>query len=1380
MATNQEVSKRLKNLIDILPPVRVIDADTVADREGPVRFKGLNAPEVMHITPDGIKKADWGGEFYKDLYERLWSESGYDNVYRTGEKGYYGRDLGGMENEYGRSFTEKAVYEGISTPTNAVQKELWEMGLFERAFKRDVSGDEDDDMWAQARKEIEDYQGETFVGLKQTALNEMELREYQEYFGESYSPFFAHGVQFRHPGRTMMNEAYSDWAGGWNEGWQGIKESANYAIAAAADAGGSEYMWEKGMLRAAESKYRLAHMPRIKNDFTQVENFGDLVDWAQASTGVALPYILGIIGSQLAGMIALASTPLTGPLGAVFGTALIWQAPMAWIYAGETYGNMKGNMDQRDAGMAFASGIIMASLDRLGLHGIFKAGQVLKRDGMEQVAKAYAKKNNLSLEEAKRKVNAIFGSVTMGSISDLGKIATLQMSKTLLAKQTVKGVLTGATIEGVTEVLQESSAYHFGRWGTDAEIRAPYDEKEYYRIMQNAAAGGIFLGGSIRGVGTVTSEVGGFKSLQRKLRRDAKIAEGWEGGTVEDNYDDMVPETGRVPIPKNVIPATSPEYGSKEYYNVGTQQEAERLLTVDEEIKEDYKKGDKAARSKWRGGLKTLYTTIKEFPKQFTQKKGSYWQDKVLNNPNVSAKGKKAFKLIMTIAGSGKRAFMEGLDIFENKRMMQAGLMAKTKFLQEELYHFLGVGLQATNKVYTGRTRESANKFFVDYLIERQTKSVNEVSPKFKGYTKELEDFRDRIGSQDPKILGITDELYGAVHGLLSGIAPQKLPFWFQRSRRLKRDAVLENKEDFLKTLEDNGWTEQQALDFFEMIENGPVGYDLSQVAQLGFMNFPAKSLKTTKGVLEKTFGEDSKFLENDPFQRLMENIQEQTNYAIDRKYLGLNGSRFNRLLKIVKDEMGDDWDPRIVTDFTDYVGASRGDYRRLSSKALERWIGHITFFNTFGHLDLSALASAPEAAIVLLGATADKKLMPMIQKGVNEMSYKLRQEAVNNWSYINPKSGMTREKYLRNLVDFYRYGYDTGAHGAIGQVGIDEAVYKASKIKEAIMKAFFTVNLLKVYTDATRVARLSLANDAIFGDLEIIGMYPPGSAERSTGLFVDAFERMRELNIDPDAAALNYKKWVTLARKHLGEGATAEALYEEIIKRDPKFHRTMDIARISWVDNSIAHPTALNRPIWYSNPAYRVFTQYNGFMSVFTAHLLPKIWRRIKGGDPTASYNAVAVAASMLALGFLSQMLKDEWRYDGAPSWISTKGYIQRGVTSSGLIGTPEKILSAVSPLYDMSKQWHESRMDNILRRTGHGITDLLGPTWAHGEQLGKVMINALKGNEARWKFYASKEIPFLGKMGSWKAYNLGANTEGIDLERALKSSVPSIRYPL
>ena len=37
----------------------------------------------------------------------------------------------------------------------------------------------------------------------------------------------------------------------------------------------------------------------------------------------------------------------------------------------------------------------------------------------------------------------------------------------------------------------------------------------------------------------------------------------------------------------------------------------------------------------------------------------------------------------------------------------------------------------------------------------------------------------------------------------------------------------------------------------------------------------------------------------------------------------------------------------------------------------------------------------------------------------------------------------------------------------------------------------------------------------------------------------------------------------------------------------------------------------------------------------------------------------------------------KDEWRYGGRPGWITDRGYVQRGITSSGLVGTPEKILS-------------------------------------------------------------------------------------------------------
>jgi len=1380
MATEIQRSKRINALLDILPEVRTVDADTVLDDRGPVRFVNARAPETQHIIPEGLKKAEAGGQFYTELYERLWNESGMNQIYRTGKKGYYGRDLGGLQDKYGNDFMDKAVYEGIATPQNKHQRELYDMGLFERAFQTDISGDENTDIWSQARDEINDYQSKTSIGIRRTALNEVELRDYQDYYGATYSPFFDSQVQFRHPGRTLDNESTSDFAGGWLQGWGGIKESLNNAISLGGDVIGSQYMFDRGQIRADESAYRLSQMPRIKNDFTQIENFGDFVDWAQTSTGVALPYILGIVGSAVAGAVVTATAPITGILGTIFGAALTWQAPMAWIYAGEVYGNMEGDMDQRNAAIGLTGGIAMASLDRLGLAGIFSTGQVLKKQGLEEVAKAYAKKEGVSIDVARLKVQDVFGNITVNALKDLDTIATLQMSKAVLAKQTGKGVLLGAGIEGLTEVAQESISYQGGRLGTDEQIRKPFDVDEYKRIMANAAAGGMFLGGAIRGTTTFTSEVGGFQKLKRQGKMDAKVEGRYIGGRLEDNLDNMVQNID-ANKPKHGTPPPTAPYGSPEYYNQrNSAGELESSQSIAEEISAERKKGDYEDKSKWRGGAKTIYQNFKEFPKRFTQKLGAFWENKVLNNPNISDKGKEAFQILQTIAGSGKFSSMQGVDLFEMKRMMQSGLMAEVKTIQDDLYLLLGVGLEA-GRFNTGRTKSEANGLFLDYLDERASgKSTTQVSAKFKPYINKLEELRLAIGGQEKKGTGVTDKLYDAVDGLIARTGPNKKPFWFQKSRRLKKDAVLDNKDEFIKTLEDNGWTSEQATDFFDMIENGPTGYDLSTVHELGFMNFPSKSLRTGKGILEDVFGDDSKFLENDPFQRLMENIQEQTNYAIDRRYLGENGNNINILLKIIKDEMGGDWDSRIATHFMDYIAASRGDYRRLKSKKLERLIGHITFFNTFGHLDLSALASTPEAAIVLLGANNDKKLMPMIAKGVEEFSQKLRNDIGENWSYINPKSGVTRDKYLRNLVDFYRYGYDTGAHGAIGQVGIDEAVYKASKIKEAVMKAFFSVNLLKVYTDATRVGRLSLANDMIFGDFEIISMFPEGSAERSSGLYIDAFERLRELNIDPIPAAETYKVMVDLAKRKLGEGADPEAIYETMIQYNPDFMKTMDIARVSFVDNAIAHPTAMNRPIWYSNPAYRIFTQYNGFMSVFTAQLLPKIWRRIKRGDPTARYNAVAVAASMIALGFLNQMLKDEWKYDGAPGWITTKGYVQRGISSSGLIGTPERLLSAISPIYDMSKTWNESRMDNILRRAGHAITEGLGPTYAHGEQLSKIFLNQLEGNKKMRNFYLSKEIPFLGKLKDFKDYNLGVNDSGMDLNETLKNSIPTIRYPL
>ena len=150
--------------------------------------------------------------------------------------------------------------------------------------------------------------------------------------------------------------------------------------------------------------------------------------------------------------------------------------------------------------------------------------------------------------------------------------------------------------------------------------------------------------------------------------------------------------------------------------------------------------------------------------------------------------------------------------------------------------------------------------------------------------------------------------------------------FYFQDSAKLKLTEVLKDKDGFVKKLVESKWSQEEAEEFYEYLESGPMGYNKSNLRELGFINFPARSLKQSKDQLYKIFGDDSKFLETDPIQRIRENIQEQVNYAVDRRHLGLNGDKFKKLMLMFKDEMGDAYDDRMFTHFTDSVAASRGD----------------------------------------------------------------------------------------------------------------------------------------------------------------------------------------------------------------------------------------------------------------------------------------------------------------------------------------------------------------------------------------------------------------------------------------------------------------------
>ena len=132
---------------------------------------------------------------------------------------------------------------------------------------------------------------------------------------------------------------------------------------------------------------------------------------------------------------------------------------------------------------------------------------------------------------------------------------------------------------------------------------------------------------------------------------------------------------------------------------------------------------------------------------------------------------------------------------------------------------------------------------------------------------------------------------------------------------------------------------------------------------------------------------------------------------------------------------------------------------------------------------------------------------------------------------------------------------------------------------------------------------------------------------------------------------------------------------------------RMFSLAQYNFINEAIALPGTANRPLFYQNPHIALFTQFQGFIATFTANHIPRMWGDyVKRGTPAMKYNAFAIMTLMIALGFVSQYLKDLLKYGRATPYLDRAEVIQRGVGASGLIGVAERPLNFFFPIYETS----------------------------------------------------------------------------------------------
>jgi hypothetical protein len=1312
-----------------------IDSDTIRNNEGhSVRLRGLAGPETAKLIEDkgwfstdyNISEGQYKGALKTKQVKAIAKAGGYNKLVLTGESSY-GRDVGDLVNDKGQTLTDRLIFEGIIDPATPEDGErMRQLG----AFSRGLSG-EGDDIYSQARAEDVQYDREHVLGWKQEAINEQELQEYSQARGMvsdgTWGQYVTNSVQYRHGDRDIMNQADSAFATGLESGLNNVISSAYGFASLVGDMVDSEELFEWGKRNAEHYEIENEALADYVNTIGDVNSLTDFGRYTAGMTGQMVPYLVGLFGAAVGGVAVATATGV-----AALGTGIAVGVP-AIIYAGEAYQGMEGEMSERGVGWALSAGVASSLLDRLGLKGMLNVKDVLTKDIGEQLIKSYALKKGMTedaartflqnqanarvvtayqkmhggtFQAAKQKVGNVTANIQKEMLDYLKDSASLTLNKRLLAKQLGQSFGTSGVKEAFTEMGQEGSIYAAQVLGSEKA----FDADELGNILVNAAAGGFILGGAIGGFHGTGASYANFEQAKRDISiSDGSQMEGFYGANTERNYQSLI------------------DYANSELERTGS------TLDVTEAGKKDYEEGSLLDTVKEKGVIKT----VKELPGRFARKFGEIIQDKA---EGLSDDAKFTLYTLLDNFAPSNTSHMAGVNMGKLKRSLIGSL-------NREIGNIESILLSKLEKRVGKRSKQDASDMLVKFqrlLEENGNKplTAKQLPEDLRPYIHDLHEASAKINAATDTLLDIVEKQTGVEIGRQNN--------YFSNAIQLDANKIRKNKTSFIENVLIGylGYSQANALEFYDSLVDSPKGYDPAKLEELGFQNTSGpKNLNKATARLKLFKGIDE-FTYDNKFDQMVGIVESNINYAIDTKYLGKNNEKIDLALQTLKAQMGDKWDPRIAVWIKDSIAAERGDYKPIKNKYLREMQSWISWYNATTQLNTTLLASLPELAMVMLGkrAKSNAELILDASKGVgSKMLHDFRRMKAK----VFKDTGFTEESENMAVEDFYRYQYAHGSQGAVAQFDIEMGTGRAREFREKTLEAFFKLNLLGPFTDATRIARLAMANDAIFTDIEIMINHFNG-VDKISNYAADAFGRLRDLNVNPVDISTRYQKLVNKMKNDPNVDKTdSQAIHKYIMKNDPEMLEMLDIARKSYVDNALANPNPVDRPLWYSNQHFRLMTQYNGFLSTFSSHILPRVWKGIKEDNPHARYNGVAAVAGMLALGFIGQSLKDEVDREGkTPATLTDMGFYQRGLTASGLLGTSERFLNLVHPLYRSYETVPEQMFDEVA-----------GPTSGSAGKIYRAMEALAEGDNLRPVQYG-KLVPYGSTINSWG--NIGRNIFG------------------
>ena len=1225
---------------------KFIDADTVYSPEhGSVRLRGINAPETTKVIDGQIKRGEVGGVETTEAVHNLANELGFNNLVITEQTDATGtRKVGDLLDERGRSLSTMLAQQDI-TPVHTDPKYTGyhQSQEYGRWFRESGQVGDDQDVWDNARSQIEQAtqdDRDMSERFRQAQLTSGDWYQFEKARADgripqdAINPYIENKAAHEYRGRAVdTGKSLNPLSDAWDTGWLGMAEGAYGFAELAGDTSGWNWLEDIGTAGIQRTQAKIANRGWLLTDYEQIgeeamikkgapswsDYLSDTLEYVGNNAAMSLPYMGLTVGATIA-------APVTGGLSLT--------AP-ASVYAGQTWNEMEG---EKSASVAITSGILQASFDRLGIGLIFKSGGAPKdliKAGTQELMKKGATK-----AEAQEAISKATRAELAAFSGDVAQVAKQQLTAGRLAKRGLGGLGAGAAGEGVTEALQESTAYLGATLGSDKE----FDADELINRAQKAAVAGAVLGGTFAAPSTAYDAGAWADVAYRSAPAESKRLSD-AGRWAEDE----IRLNGRVQSVRELNEETT-DYIKQKGEN--------GFASLDERIELD--KGRR--RDRTTGDI--VGETLSAVP--------SLWRTSMRYTvpQHVKDQSRAARKLSDIFGGQLQRTF-SGAS-YEAEKHHRVAIYKNMVPMPEATFAVLNNGV-LPDKRSDREALSSAAYSALQSAIDPETKQFNPdllvtQDPKKKQALLTLQKQLDTLGErmwQDQK--KFNPDL-GKQHNYLA------------RYKGINKWSLNKNQDGFVNALVDRGLSRTEATAIKDSILNNAEVNDFADAfTAVTGDHKPGSHQKRSMNLSEDPAFQE--FMEKDMFANISSAVKSAAKYTTRMDFVGENGEKVAALLDQMEQEGVDsDTVNKIARGMKNIIDAESGNYNRPSSqfgKDAEKIQRNIMTWTTVAGLPLATVSSFVELALTQKGLTQEQVFGKNGNGGLSKMGRELGDtlwkgmDEVAVWSGKKRKHMPKQTEGKRMLQDLGFYEWDVGAATVTGAT-------ETPPWQQSFMEKYFKAIGLSGWTNYTRAVRASLAGDYISDNMDLILNSDP---ENKTNEVQQAEESLRNIGINVQDM-VDYMK--------------AEAAGNVSPEMQANYDAQMREASFSFVNDAVALPGAANRPLIYQDPRFALFTQFQGFIATFTANHIPKMWGEyVKRGTPAMKYNAFAVMSTMIVLGFASQYLKDllkygpktqagQFRQFGDNPHLEPSEYIQRGIRASGLLGTGERLLDQFMPLYE------------------------------------------------------------------------------------------------